>query len=70
MLDMDVMIDSHKGNVSFKGAIGTKQGLRNRSVHGFVAQHKPITNNPSPQGAYTRPIRIIERDATGVGNMN
>ena len=32
--------------------------------------HKPNTSYPSPQGACTHPIRIIEGDATGVVNVH
>ena len=63
MLDMDVMIDSHQENVSFKGDVGTKRGLRKRSLQGSVPVHKPNTNNQSPRGACTHPIRFIEGDA-------
>ena len=32
VLDMDDIIDSHHENVSFKAAVGTKQGLRKSSL--------------------------------------
>ena len=70
MLDAEVVIDSPHENVSFEGGFGTKQGLRKRSLQGSVPVHKPNTSNLSPQGACTHPIRIIERDATGVVNVN
>ena len=70
MLDKHVMIESQQENVSSQGDVGTKQGLRKISLQGSVPLHEPNTSNPSPQGAYTRPIRILEGDATGVGNVN
>ena len=63
MLDTDVMIDSHHENVSFKGAVGTKQALRKMSPQGYVPAHKPNNNNPSPHGACTHRIGIIEGHA-------
>ena len=56
------MIDFHQENVFFKGAAGTKHGLRERFLQVSVPLHEPNTHNPSPQGACTHPKRIIEGD--------
>ena len=64
------MIESHHENASFEGAAGMKQGLRKRSLHGYVLVNERNTSTPSPQGAGKHPIEIIERDATWVGNVN
>ena len=70
MLDIEVLIESHQENVFFEGALGTKEGLRKRSLSGSVPMHKLNTSNPSQQGACTHPMRIIEGDAIRVVNVN
>ena len=70
MLDLEVIIESHQENVFFERAVVTKQSLTKRSQEGSVPVHKPNTGNPSPQGAYTHSIIIIEGDATDVVNAN
>ena len=59
---MEVVIDSHQENLSFKGAVGMKLGRRKRSLQGSVPVHEPNTNNPS----CTHPKTIIEGDANTV----
>ena len=60
----------HRGCAEPNMDFGTKQGLRKRSMQGFVPVHKPNHSNPSPHSVPTHPIRIIEGDATGVVNVN
>ena len=70
MVHTDFGIESQQGNMSFKGDVGLKQGLRKRSLQGSVPMHEPSTSNPYPHGACTHAIRIIEGDATAMGNVN
>ena len=44
------------------GSADTKRGLKNRSMHGFVAQPKPNIGKPAPQGTQMNEI-ITERVA-------
>ena len=43
VLEIDVMIESHQENVSFKGAVGTKQDLSKTSLQGLC-----LCTNPTP----------------------